>query len=55
MKKSKFREEQIVRILKEIEAGAKVMKPAASMGSASRRTTCGRTSTSGWTCRSCGT
>lgn len=48
MKTSKFSESQIVAILKQQDAGVKVAIPAASMGSARRRSTSGGASMAGW-------
>lgn len=53
MKKSKFFDEQIVRILKEVEAGLRLPRRTGSTGSANRRTTLGSRSTPVWVSRSC--
>lgn len=47
MKKSKFGEEQIVRILKEVEGIRRSLRRTASMASASRRATSGRSKYAG--------
>lgn len=51
MKKSKFTEERMVRLLKVVEAGAKVADTCRT-GSASRRITYGSPNTPAWRCRS---
>ena len=49
MKKSRFNEEQIIGILKQQEAGQKVVDLAREHGVAKRRSTSGRASTVAWT------
>ncbi len=55
MKKSKFSEEQIVNILKEVELGAKVAETCRKHGLPKQQITNGKPNTRVWRSRSCGT